>query len=511
MNKNSNEVKYPAGIVTAYGAAVKGGYTGTYEEFCQEQAGFAANAQQVAEDRAAVEALVPDVTAALEAAEAEITQAVTDAEDAMDTKAAQTIASIPDDYTALSNEVDDLKSNLNNVVDIQTSENKWNPSLALENKQISNSSSTLGKIIDGDYTVSGPIPVTDGHTVMWYYSNSEGTPTAMAIGTTAVRIAEYDEGMNCLLVTPNFPTLPYTVQNSNTYYVRLAVAERNWNMVIIDEDVVTTVAYIPYAPNLNLIDKIIREKATVAQLTDQRDVIRNLIDIQTSENKWNPALALNDKSISNSTSTLGQLIDATERTTSGFIPVTKGHTVMWYYSNSESIPTSMAISSTAIRIAEYDEDMNCLLVSPGFPTLPYTVQNVNTYYVRIEVATKNWNMVIIDEDVVTTVSYVPYAPNLNLQDALYKLRITDPGLVLPKKIPSVVDMPTWCYFENVLSNAFLQDYIVTTEGELRTRRNALKDVRTSAGTYSKTVYVFLNGVLLQQNNVQINAVVKETA
>lgn len=112
---DTQEVKYSAGIVTAYGAAVKGGYTGTYEEFCAEQAGFAGNAQQVAEDRAAVEALVPDVTAALEEAEAEITQAVTNAKSEMDTKAAQTIASIPADYTSLSNEVDDLKSDLSDT------------------------------------------------------------------------------------------------------------------------------------------------------------------------------------------------------------------------------------------------------------------------------------------------------------------------------------------------------------------------------------------------------------
>lgn len=46
---------YSAGIVTAYGAAVRGGYTGTYEEFCAQQAAFAENAEQVAEDRAAVE------------------------------------------------------------------------------------------------------------------------------------------------------------------------------------------------------------------------------------------------------------------------------------------------------------------------------------------------------------------------------------------------------------------------------------------------------------------------
>lgn len=53
---------YIAGTVTAYGAAVKGGYTGTYEEFCAEQAKFAENAQQVAEDRAAVDAAAEEFT-----------------------------------------------------------------------------------------------------------------------------------------------------------------------------------------------------------------------------------------------------------------------------------------------------------------------------------------------------------------------------------------------------------------------------------------------------------------
>lgn len=48
---------YSAGIVTAYGAAVRGGYTGTYEEFCAEQASFAENAEQVAQDREAMETL----------------------------------------------------------------------------------------------------------------------------------------------------------------------------------------------------------------------------------------------------------------------------------------------------------------------------------------------------------------------------------------------------------------------------------------------------------------------
>lgn len=38
-----------AGIVTAYGAAVRGGYTGTYEQFCQQQASYARDVAMVTE------------------------------------------------------------------------------------------------------------------------------------------------------------------------------------------------------------------------------------------------------------------------------------------------------------------------------------------------------------------------------------------------------------------------------------------------------------------------------
>ena len=38
---------YDAGVVTAYGSAVQGGYTGTYEQFCAQQANYAASAAAV--------------------------------------------------------------------------------------------------------------------------------------------------------------------------------------------------------------------------------------------------------------------------------------------------------------------------------------------------------------------------------------------------------------------------------------------------------------------------------
>lgn len=182
---------YTAGYVTAYGAAVRGGYTGTYEEFCAEQAKFAENAAAVAQAKedvasmqdqveqaaatftgttvpaavatvqeagaaqvqavqsegtmqaaavetvgaqqtAAVGAAGSDAVDAVEAAETAATGAVTAAQTAavqavqtesttqqaaIQTKGQETIASIPADYTALSNEVDDLKSSLSEIAD----------------------------------------------------------------------------------------------------------------------------------------------------------------------------------------------------------------------------------------------------------------------------------------------------------------------------------------------------------------------------------------------------------
>lgn len=81
--------RYDAGIVTAYGAAVRGGYTGTYDEFCAQQAGYAQSAAAVA-------------------------QAKTDAEAAAQ-RAQNVAASIPADYSQMSEDVDTLKTDTNTL------------------------------------------------------------------------------------------------------------------------------------------------------------------------------------------------------------------------------------------------------------------------------------------------------------------------------------------------------------------------------------------------------------
>lgn len=162
---------YSAGIVTAYGAAKKAGYTGTYEEFCAEQANFGRWAQQVRQDKESVEqtvetfsettvpAAVQSVTDEGTAQVGRVTNAGTTAVgnvndagttqvgnvnsagqtqvgnvndagttqvgnvqnegatqvQAVEDKGAEVIASIPSDYSDLTAEVDDLTRQLSDV------------------------------------------------------------------------------------------------------------------------------------------------------------------------------------------------------------------------------------------------------------------------------------------------------------------------------------------------------------------------------------------------------------
>ena len=48
----SEPIRYSAGLVTAFGAAVRGGYTGTYEQWCQDMADLGANLSEVREKAA---------------------------------------------------------------------------------------------------------------------------------------------------------------------------------------------------------------------------------------------------------------------------------------------------------------------------------------------------------------------------------------------------------------------------------------------------------------------------
>ena len=61
---------YSAGIATAYGAAVRGGYTGTYDDFCRQQAEYAESAAAVEQAKEDAEAAASRAESAAETAEA---------------------------------------------------------------------------------------------------------------------------------------------------------------------------------------------------------------------------------------------------------------------------------------------------------------------------------------------------------------------------------------------------------------------------------------------------------
>ena len=90
--------RYDAGIITAYGAAVRGGYTGTYAEFCAQQAGYAQNA------------------AAVEQAKRDAQSAAQSAQDVAD--------SIPADYSQMSEDVTQLQADTSSLK--EDLDNKYN-------------------------------------------------------------------------------------------------------------------------------------------------------------------------------------------------------------------------------------------------------------------------------------------------------------------------------------------------------------------------------------------------
>ena len=249
---------YTAGYVTAYGAAVRGGYTGTYEEFCAEQAKFGENAAAVAQakadvenmrgeveqaaatftgttvpaavatvqeagaaqvqavqtegtmqaaavetvgtqQKAAVEAAGSDAVAAVEAAETAGTDAVTAAQtaavqavqtesstqqDAIQTKGQETIASIPEDYTALTEEVNDVKS----AYDENTLKNYTSYDFTIENQRINQAGNAVS---DNNTNRTNYIECNAGDVVSWH-----GMSYIYAGASVMSLIAFYDKDKN---------------------------------------------------------------------------------------------------------------------------------------------------------------------------------------------------------------------------------------------------------------------------------------------------------------------------
>lgn len=84
-------------------------------------------------------------------------------------------------------------------------------------------------------------------------------------------------------------------------------------------------------------------------------------------------------------------------------------------------------------------------------------------------------------------------------------------LILPSKIPAVIGMPVYCYFENMLSKGFLKDFTVTTESGIKTRREVYKEIPATVGEKTKVVSVFKGENLVNTGSFKIKTIAKESS
>ena len=332
--------------------------------------------------------------------------------------------------------------------------NKWNPDEETADMVVSNATATLGELVsESGYKTSGFITTVKDDVVRWDYSTavvSEGA--IMARGTNVFRLAEYDSNKNCLLVTSNWASLPYTVQNADTNYVRLSVASRPINSVTFGDSSTSQISYTAYSESVEF-ERILNIEQSIDDLNDTA----SLIEIQASTNKWNPNEAQADMGISTS----GELVESTGYLTSGYIPILKDQNIIYYYSNGASVPSQMSIGTNAFKVAEYDENKECLSVSANWASVPYTVQNDDTRYVRLQIyGTPAWMMAIVNDNNIYQKPFIPFVSDYNLLTNLSKQVDSldaNTEVILPSAIYGVSGQEINIYKENLVLNNRLRN------------------------------------------------------
>lgn len=155
-------------------------------------------------------------------------------------------------------------------------------------------------------------------------------------------------------------------------------------------------------------DAIVTNTSDIGQLKSQITDIEMLTPV-VSRNRWNPDESVADKSIIASGANKGNLTNQPGYTVSGFIGAEQNDTVRWDYNNNAvTAGQLMNKVDTILQVAEYDENKECLTVSANWVGIPYTVQNADTKYVRLAVATKGTNSVLINGASTGQIYYFPY-------------------------------------------------------------------------------------------------------
>ena len=237
---------YTAGYVTAYGAAKRGGYTGSYADFCAAIAGLADTVADLEEFSVIINTLSPGTQATASYADGVLTLGVPqgakgDKGDKGDTGEVS--------QEELDEAVNDLKADLNKTNDAIINKQYISGSNLFNKDDAGNTDGTwinsAGNITTGSssYGLSDYIPVTAGLTYA-YKSRQGGTKNAWYdVNKTKLSVFSNETGHPIIATAPD-----------GAYYVRLTygIAEKNATQFNQSETLLPYSAYTEYAVETEL-------------------------------------------------------------------------------------------------------------------------------------------------------------------------------------------------------------------------------------------------------------------
>ena len=230
--------------------------------------------------------------------------------------------------------------------------------------------------------------------------------------------------------------------------------------------------------------------------------VNNCLELEQGINKWNPGEQSGNKIVSNQVGSLGELTDQNGYTTSGFIDAVKDNIIRWDYSN--SIVTEgdgLTRSGNAYRIAEYDESKTGLLVTASWVSLPYTVQNASTKYIRVSVTSKPINSIIIGDSSTADITYSPYKIEaqrlVDIENEIEEIQTE--ALQYRTHSRNWLDPSTATPTTQGAQEIYYTDYIPVSEGEVLYASKSFSSY--SDDTMTVDSFYFINCFDLNKNNV----------
>lgn len=323
-------IRTDLGIATAYAEAVSKGYTGTRDEFGQMFADFGKTAEKVTEDKKAVEQMkasveetkssvdttaaefgqnVADKTAeakaaitehantekesataaiseAKDAATGAITEAQTSATDAIASakdsataeitkKGTDTLATIPEDYTALTGQVDSLKEDIDNVIQKQPSKNLYNQAEKMDGYQLYRNGTPA---LNSEYNFTGYINVdgNDQITVTLSGFSPIGANTQNAFyDSNKLPITKRNEAGNILTGTPTTFNVPDAAKYFGIAYIANQLSPGSTIMVCAGN---IALPYEPYGSTIKILssDETKEARGGYSNLGDRLDSLTPL-------------------------------------------------------------------------------------------------------------------------------------------------------------------------------------------------------------------------------------------